>query len=48
MSRVTYFNETSCAAPNIRFHVAPCLSWDFGREGQHFHLSLNSVLCAFI
>ena len=40
---------TSCAAlKNIR-SLAPCicLSWDFGRNGQHFRLSLNRCVPSF-
>ena len=49
MSRVTYFNETSCAAPSIRFLVAPSQLSELGFWSERATLAfITQLLCAFI
>lgn len=49
MSRVTYFNETSCAAPNIRFLVAPSQLSELGFwSGRATLPFITQLLRAFI
>lgn len=46
MSRVPYFNETSCAAPNVRFLVAPSQLSELGFWSRRATLPfITQLLC---